>query len=372
MKKKIITAVVLVLVMALAVGGGIAYSQLPHSLNYKIDSIEAVGTDVKVVDEGEDYVTITKQTDGDFKVIMFTDIHLDGKNETSKITVSKIVENVQKEKPDLVIFGGDNVTSALNNKRCHQLGEIFEKLGVYWAGIIGNHEGDNKFSISREKMVDIFSSYDHCLMRQGKSDVDGNGNYVLTILNKDSTVKESFFFLDSHDEISEENMIKYNVEDTGKTIYDAVYESQVNWYKDTLAKMQAEQEEKGNREFKSIVVTHIPLPQYEIAAEDGDFVYGGKLENICEQGFDTGLFDAIKNGGSTQAVFCGHDHLNNFGVEYDGIMLSYIEPSGYGSYTTKSRLDYEEKDWLQGYTKLTINESGTYAHQIVRNSEGMK
>ena len=372
MKKKIIRIVVLVLVLALAVGGLVVYSKLPHSLNYKIDSIEPVGTNVKIVGEGEDYVTITKNTEGDFKVLMFTDIHLDGKNATSKITVSNIVKNVQNEKPDLVIFGGDNVTSALNNKRCHQLGEIFEKLGVYWAGILGNHEGDNNMSISREKMVDIFSSYDHCLMRQGKKDVDGNGNYVLTILNKDSTVRESFFFLDSHDEISEENMKKYNVEDTGKTIYDAVYESQVDWYKTTLATMKAEQEEKGNREFKSIVVTHIPLPQYEAAAEAQSFVYGGQLEGICEQGYDTGLFDAIREGGSTQAVFCGHDHLNNFGTMYKGIMLSYIEPSGYGSYTTKSKLGNEEKDWLQGYTKLLIKEDGKYIHELHRNSEAMK
>lgn len=367
MKKKIIIIVALVLVAVLCIGGAIVCPKLPQPLSYDIGSIEEVGTDVEIVAEGEDFVTIKKKTDGDFKVLMFTDIHLDGKNETSEMTVSNIVKNVQSEKPDLVVFGGDTVTSAFNQKRTHQIAQIFEKLGVYWAECLGNHEGDNKYSISREKMVDIFASYDHCLMRQGKKDVDGNGNYVLNILNADDTIKESFFFLDSHDEISEENMEKYNIEETGKTIYDAVYESQVNWYKDTLSQMK---NESGN--FKSIVVVHIPLPQVETnVTEDTEFLYGGKLEGTCEQGFDTGLFDAVKEGESTQAVFSGHDHLNNFGIMVDGILLSYIQPSGYGSYTAKSKLGYEEKDWLQGYTKLIIAGDGTFTQSQHRNSEGL-
>lgn len=366
MKKKVITVLVLVLVLALVIGGIVAYAKIPHALNYDIESIEPVGTNVKIVSEGDDFVTITKQTEGDFKVLMFTDIHLDGNNKTSKVTVSNLVSNIQKEKPDLVILGGDSITSALNKKRTHQLAQIFEKLGVYWAECLGNHEGDNNMSISREKMVDIFSSYDHCLMRQGLKDVDGNGNYVVTILNKDGSVKESFFFMDTHSDMLDEMKEQYGVP-LEEDPYDGLYESQVNWYKSKLAAMQ---EESGN--FKSIAVIHIPLPQYEAAAEGEKFVYGGKLENICESGFDSGLFEAIKEGGSTQAVFCGHDHLNNFGVMYKGVMLSYIEPSGYGSYTAKSKLGYEEKDWLQGYTMLTIKEDGKYLHEFHRNSENMK
>lgn len=366
--KKILSIIACVLVVIIIAGVAIAYPQLPHPLNYDIKGIESVGSDVTIVEEGEDFVSIKKNSDGDFKILMFTDIHLDGKNETSNITVDNLVRNIQKEKPDLVILGGDNVTSAFNNKRSHQLAEIFEKLGVYWGGVIGNHEGDNDFSISREKMVDIFSSYDHCLMRQGKKDVSGNGNYVLNILNKDDSIREAFFCLDSHDEITEEHMTEYNVEETGKTIYDGLDETQVNWYKDTLADMK-----EKNGDFQSIVVVHIPLPQVETNVDENtEFLYGGKLENTCEQGFDSGLFEAIKEGGSTQAVFSGHDHLNNFGIMVDDILLSYIEPSGYGSYTTKSKLGYEEKDWLQGYTKLHINEDGVFSLQLHRNSEDMK
>lgn len=366
-KKKSLKIIAAVLAVVLVVGGIIAYSMLPHPLNYKIKAIESVGSEVEVVAEGEDFVSVKKTSDGEFKVLMFTDIHLDGKNKTSNITVENLVRNIQSEKPDLVILGGDNVTSGLNKKRANQLAEIFEKLGVYWAGILGNHEGDNNLSVSREKMIDIFASYDHCLMRQGKNDVDGNGNYVLNILNPDSSIRKSFFFLDTMDEMTDVQKETYGLS-VDEDYYDGVKESQVKWYSDTVEKMK---KESGN--FSSIAVLHIPLVQYKTAFEDGaELLYGAKRENICASGFDSGLFAAIKKSGSTDTVFCGHDHLNNFGLVYDGILLSYIQPSGYGSYTAASKLGYEEKDWLQGYTKLILNKDGTFSQEQFRNSETNK
>ena len=89
---------------------------------------------------------------------------------------------------------------------------------------------------------------------------------------------------------------------------------------------------------------------------------------MCCSGFDAGLFDAIKELGVTKAVFCGHDHMNSFGAEKDGILLSYIEPSGYGSYNTGNRLGYEEKDWLQGCTVLKIASDGSFTREQQRNS----
>ena len=299
-----------------------------------------------------------------FKVLAFTDIHLDGKNETSYTTVKNIVENVVAEKPDLVIFNGDSVTSAFNKKRTHQLCEIFEKLGVYWAGGLGNHEGDNGFSISREAMIDIFSSYEHCLMLKGTGEAWGAGNYALTVLNADDTVRQVYYFMDTGDEMSEEDKVTYGI-DPAKSPYDGTKPSQVEWY---AAKNASLKEKYGV--FTSTLFVHIPLPQFKNAEEGSEMLYGEKLENICASGFDAGLFDALKEGGTTKAVFSGHDHLNTFGILYEDILLSYLQPSGYGSYTTASRLGYEEKDWLQGYTAFEVAQDGSFTTYRVRNSEG--
>lgn len=337
---------------------------IPQPLFYDIDSIESVSTKIDYVEKGEDTVTVRTVSDDEFKVLMFTDIHLDGKNKTSEITVDNIVKNVQREKPDFVIFGGDTITSVLNRKRTKQFCEIFENLGVYWAAVLGNHEGSGPLAISRKKNVEIFSSYEHCLMVEGRSDVWGDGNYCVNILNCDNSLKKTFYFLDSGSDASEADIEKYGMADDGRSDYDGVKDTQVKWYSD---KVKENTEKFG--ESKSVLVMHIPIYQMREAAEAGEFLYGDKLESVCASCFDSGLFDAIKDGGSTDYVFFGHDHVNTFALELDGITLSYIEPSGYGSYTTFSKFGYEEKDWLQGYTKLMIKEDGTFTHEQIRNSE---
>ena len=366
-KKKIIVlccaAAVLVLLIVAAV---ILLNKLPMPLNYPIDGIEAVNggaQTVGVASETEDSVTLKKTTDAPFKVLMFTDMHLDGKNKTSYTTVDRMVKSIQKEMPDLVLLGGDNVTSGYTEKRSHQLAEIFEKLGVYWGGVIGNHEGDNRFSITRSEMVDIFASYEHCLMRRGPRDIDGDCNYVINLIGADGKHQQTIFCMDTFDEISEERQAQLTLYEKN-TPYDGAHENQVAWY---LDRAEALKKTYGDGA-KSILLLHIPLHEYDAAAEKGGFLYGEQREGICSTAFDNGLFSAIKKAGVTQAVFCGHDHLNNFGVLYDSVILSYIEPSGYGAYGMNRR-GAPKSEWLQGYTTLYILQDGTFSHGQVRYAE---
>ena len=365
MKKKLKIIIPAVILVILIIGGSVAYAFLPHSLNYDIDSVENIGSFVEVVSKSEDNVTIKLTENRNFKVLYFTDMHLDGKNKTSILTVTNLVDNIKKEKPDLVILGGDNVTSAFNKKRCNQLAEIFENLGVYWAGILGNHEGDNKYSQTRSEMIEIFSSYEHCLMLEGIDDIWGDGNYTLDILNYDNSHCETFIFMDTGDEVLEDTKQEYGIPED-ESPYDGVKTSQIEWYKQKMAETK---ETYG--EVNSVVVVHIPLPQMKEQFESQEFLYGDKRENICASGFDSGLFDAMKEVG-TRAAFFGHDHLNDFGIEYEGILLGYMQPSGYGSYTSASKLGYEEKDWLQGYMITELLPDGEFSCVHHRNSEDMK
>ena len=67
------------------------------------------------------------------------------------------VKNIKELRPDLVILGGDNVTYGFNKKRNVQLAELFENLGVYWATVLGNHEGDGFMSYDRENVIPVCS-----------------------------------------------------------------------------------------------------------------------------------------------------------------------------------------------------------------------
>jgi len=362
-KKKILLCCLAALLVILLVAGVIVYQKIPHALNYPIDKLEPIAhQSVSVVSEGDDMIMLQKKDDGAFRIMMFTDQHLDGNNKTGYKTVDRMVQCIRKEQPDLVLIGGDNVTSGLNKKRANQYAQIFEQLGVYWGGVLGNHEGDNPYSVSRSEMVDIFSSYDHCVMRRGVSGIDGDCNYVIRLLGKDGRQMQTIFCLDTFDEISDEIAASHTLFDK-RSPYDGAHENQVEWYRQTAAELK---EIDGS--YKSILLQHIPLHAYDKAIETETFLYGDKREDICSTVYDNGLFDAIKETGVTQAVFCGHDHLNNFGVEYEGILLSYIEPSGYGAYGL-GRRGAPESEWLQGYTLLEVLPDGTLSQSQVRYAE---
>lgn len=356
MKKKGIIILCAVLAVLIA-GGCIGYSFLPHPLNYPINKIEPAGKATpNLITKDDDSVTLQKGDAAPLRILYFTDMHLDGKNKTSNVTVGNMVKAIQKEQPDLVLLGGDNVTSGMNRRRCHQLAKIFEKLGVYWGGVIGNHEGDNQWSISRSEMMDIFTSYDRCVMRKGPADIDGDCNYVINLLNSDGKHMQTVFCLDTFDEVTDEQRAKYGMTEEDSE-YDGAHENQVAWYAEKAEALKADYGDN----YRSVMLIHIPLAEYATAVDGGaEFLYGVKLEGICCTGYDNGLFQAIKDAGVTKAVYCGHDHKDSFAVEYEGVILSYLETSGYGSYGL-NRDGRPEEEWLQGYSVMDILDDGTYS-----------
>ena len=362
MKTVLKVIIAILLVVAIGAGGFVIYKST-QGIAYDISSVEKINSDVEIVSEDVDSVTIKKNSDGDFKVMMFTDTHIKGDKELDNITLTYMVENIKQFNPDLVILGGDNVTYGFNKKRNIQLAELFENLGVYWATVLGNHEGDGFLSYAREDVIKLFSTYEHCLVKEGKAEIDGSGNCSINILNSDGTLKEVFFLMDSGDYMTQETKDQYGVTDPDD-VYDGVKESQVQWYKDKHDDLEAEY-----GKFKSVTVVHIPPYQTEQEYTESDFLYGEKREGVCESGFDSGLIDAMIEKGSGQAVYFGHDHVNNFGVMYENILLSYIQPSGYAAYNMSSKFDSPESEWIQGCTLLNIKEDGTYTAERIFNHQ---
>ena len=329
-------------------------------LDYDIESIEKIDNFVEIISEDIDSVTIKKKNNSKFKVLMFTDLHLNRTKEKNLLAIKYLVKNITEQKPDLVLFGGDTVFSRFSKRLTEEFAEIMEKLGVYWAAVLGNHDGEGFYTYSREEVVNLYASYDYCLIRQGVDNIDGNGNYTINILNTDNSLKEVFFLLDSGDYMTRETKKQYGVTKRGQ-VYDGVKESQVKWYKD---KHDAIETQYG--EYKSIMILHIP--PYECGdAENYEFLYGNKHEGICQSGFNSGLVDALIEKGSIQAVYFGHDHINDFGYMYKDILFSYIQSSGYGSYNMKSSFNSPEHEWLQGCTLLTLNDDGTFEAKRIFN-----
>lgn len=113
------------------------------------------------------------------------------------------------------------------------------------------------------------------------------------------------------------------------------------------------------------VFFHIPLPEYQYAYDaawdadkntwrEGSGGAGALHEKICcERDADgnpvqRGVFEALKDAG-TKYVFCGHEHLNDFSVLYEGVRLTYClkvdKSSGY-------------RPGFDGGTLITIGDGG--------------
>ncbi|MBQ6897394.1 MAG: metallophosphoesterase [Clostridia bacterium] len=360
MKKALIVILALLITVSTGIGGFVLF-QSSKGISYDISNAEKIPNDIEIVSEDEDSVTLKKNSEGEFRVLMFTDTHLKGDKTLDNTTVSFMVKNITEQKPDLVILGGDIVTYGFNKKRNIELCELFEKLGVYWASVLGNHEGDGFMMLPRKDVVELYSSYEHCLLTAGRADVDGYGNCTLNILNSDGSLREVFFLFDSGGYMTEEGKLEYGIT-TEDDVYDGVKTSQVNWYKE---KHDSIENEYGK--FSSVTVMHIPPFEAEREYADGEFLYGEKREGVCESGFDAGIVDAMLEKGSASAVFFGHDHLNDFGVMYEDIVLSYIQPSGYGAYNMQSKFDAPENEWIQGCTLLKIAENGTFVTEKIYN-----
>lgn len=379
----------LVIILAVVIILGVTGTMLGLFINIGIDvdiaSIEKVGTNV-IVGNADGVQTLYKP-DGNggissetFKVLAFTDTHFDTYKKKGSFTMKYLIANIQQEKPDLVVFVGDLVTSSSNLKRAKQVAEVMEKLEVYWVTVLGNHEGDNGRSISREKFVSVYSSYAHCLIEDGEkltSDgerVWGNGNTQINILTSGGGVAQSLFFLDSGNRVNKNDV---NTLGLDKESYDYIKTSQIKWYKERVQGLP-----QGT---KSMLFTHIPLCEYKDAVtaapknDDGSFDYGKAAEDgtvaefglsrekVCSSDYNSGMFDAIVEHGSTQAVVAGHDHMNSFRIRYKGVWLCYNRASGYSSYNAVTR--GISKKLEKGATVYNIDADGSLSFEDIINSD---
>jgi hypothetical protein len=75
---------------------------------------------------------------------------------------------------------------------------------------------------------------------------------------------------------------------------------------------------------------HIPIQEY-VDATLIHKISGHHREKISTFGKNTNIFPSFKAGGVV-AGFCGHDHTNDFCVEWQGIELCYEGSPGFTAY----------------------------------------
>ncbi|MFA6769148.1 MAG: metallophosphatase, partial [Parabacteroides sp.] len=85
----------------------------------------------------------------------------------------------------------------------------------------------------------------------------------------------------------------------------------------------------GGTPLPSYAFFHIPLPEYNQASEDENArLIGHRWEKACAPALNTGLYTSMLEAKDVVATFVGHDHDDDYVVDYNGMMLVYGRYTG--------------------------------------------
>lgn len=350
--------------------------------------IPYVGTSVKIVKETDNATFIAKfNEDGtyskdDFKILTFTDLHMDEDYDLNDKTLQLMIENIRAEKPDLVILTGDCICGKFQQIDAVMFGQMMEEIGVYWAYVFGNHEARKEKEFFKYLIFKSLSDFPHCLSKFGKPYLYGFGNFLINIMDSDTTLRKSLVLFDSGRDMTEPHITNDGVPYGPDDGYDYIKPSQISWYEGEMAALRTQFPEVA-----SMLYMHIPIPEYKEVFKtekeaDGSYaptgkaevLYGVQYESVGSSPYNSGLFEAMKRNGA-QAIFAGHDHVNDWAAKLEGIWLVYTQSGGYNCYGMGAYNDtffWEEKDWLQGSTLTTLKADGSITLEQKKNSRFLK
>lgn len=333
------------------------------------------------------YYTFT--TDGDFKILQLSDLHIGGgafsigKDDAA---LSAVEEMIRQSQPDLVIVTGDITfpvpysAGTNNNKRSTELFiELMNNLQVYWTVTFGNHDQEIYSTLNGDQVAELYENAAHpesngyCLFQRGKADVDGNGNTMIKVKNTSGITTQVLVLLDSHSYTDQDPL-------GIKMLYGNISDNQLDYYETEINRITAANKaiDSTCATVKSLGFWHIPIAEYltaynayvdsGYAASGANFTYhygkaweGGRIVYSGEAEDD--VFERMYALGSTQGIFCGHDHDNNYSITYDpnatdeldGIRLSYTYSVDYLAYAGISSRGYQ-----RGCTEITVKTDGTF------------
>ena len=385
----IVIGVILAIILVVGLVGCILNPIITKAHLENVATIEKVKIENQLVPQKDNDGVWTFTTDDDFRVMQLTDVHIGaGWMCSSKDTmaINAVANMISVEKPDLVIITGDLVypvpfqAGTFDNMNSAEIvANLMEALGVYWLPVFGNHDTEIYSRYTRDEITKFYADekWEYCLFEDNsEDDVDGYCNQVINVKNSLGIITQSLYSFDTHSYVDGDYFgIGWK--------YDNIHENQVEWYKANVEKYnkqnvdfinnsdlenKAEMLEKYSV-VKSLAFWHVPSTEYldawneyaeanyndtenvkhhyGLVRETGKLVYSGVYADQ--------IFEAMQELGGTQGIFCGHDHLNNFSIEYKGIRLTYGFSIDYLAYTGISKLGSQ-----RGCTMITTKPDGSF------------
>ncbi len=303
--------------------------------------------------ELSDMAIIKKSPERDFVILNLSDVHFTDYRDIMEtapkrsfptpITVGRLIKKI---KPDLITVTGDIVCGKSTVYSVKNFINLIERFGIPWAPVFGNHDAEGNCDLNY--LAEQMMAAPHCVMRKGDMKM-GVGNYIVGI-EQNGKLSQALFMMDSqHRNSGDSNAQPNNIQ-----------HEWVKWASEGVKKLSPKAEIS--------LFMHIPLPEFDYAYKQffdfekkrwkspncighvGEEIacHRDKDGNIIQQGF----FEIIKNAGNIKNIFCGHDHLNAFSLEYEGVHLIYV---------MKISKSAGRKPGYDGGLKISCGESGVKA-----------
>lgn len=311
-KRKIVIIVLLCFVSTMSVFSTMHFAGDDYILEYVEQlTVDNVNDGVNFVKSDNTATVFTE--DNTLRVLQLSDIHIVASrftHSTDKQSVDAVVDVIESVRPDLVVITGDLTYSTpplgnINNKWAYKaVGTLMEKFNIPWTLTFGNHDQDPFLMHDKQKQAEYYTSLNNCLMYSAEG-VDGYGNHIV-MFDSNGSHNTALFMMDC---------LGY---DLYPFKYSTFSDSQVSWYSEKVTELKTQ----------SLLFTHVPLKEYNNALElfnngEAEILNGTTSKRVASADTSNGLFDEIVKLGSTKAVFCGHDHTNNWAIRYQGVALCY-------------------------------------------------
>ncbi|KAJ3014384.1 hypothetical protein HKX48_005187 [Thoreauomyces humboldtii] len=229
-------------------------------------------------------------------------------------TIAFVDRLLDVEKPDLVVFSGDNVNGETTDdagKIIRRYAETCISRGIPWIHIFGNH--DDEIDVSQNMFADRLGLFEigktlpYSITHKGPKGVNGIGNGFVSLTSKGRTLGR-VWYLDSG------NYIDGGPDHGGK--YGFIHQDQVDWYRDAASRIPPSPVD--------ITFFHIPTTDWNNVQHR----VGQKNEDVMEQGKPTQILTAMNEKVGLQVASTGHDHTNDYWYEERGSIVRWA-PSGW-------------------------------------------
>ena len=313
-----------------------------------------------------DLVPLKFDKNGEFKIMHLCACQ-DGHPADQKML--KFIDAALKEyQPDIVVLGGDNTVGPEDSKKLaiEELCNVFVKNETYFTLVFGNH--DREQGVENDELLPMYQFYGkgYCLAYDEVPSLHGTGTHNLPVMSSDGTkVKFNLWMFDSG---------SHYIDDEGNDLgfYDCVRKDQIEWYQ----KESNELATLAGGKVPSLAFQHIVVGEVFDALFHESLVDLGvltpktnngkiysffpKTENIqdgflfefpCPSEKNEGQFEAMVAQKDVLAIFSGHDHINSYTTELDGIKIINTPGATYNSYGNEI---------TRGMRMITVKENDTW------------